>query len=419
LSQRVSRACPHSACLSTFHARPNANADPAAVAFNSVASSDRPLAAARQFEEINLSPFAHLLIDGSNVLAIHGLNDSIASSEFLSDAQIIAGRRREPTVEGFLSTPTPGSANSATFAGFVADTTFSIDRGFYSTAQSVEITTPTLGATIVYTTNGSEPTLTNGTAVAAVDANTAPVAVVNINKTTTLRAAAFNTGMQPTNADTQTYIFVADVVNQSVLSPTIRNHPVWGPQLAGSLTNVPTISIVTPNSISQTEQETSVEMAFPDGTPGFQIDAGIETFGGTSLGFAKQSMRLSFKAEYGATQRRFPAISTATARSTERTPRFSFALSARNWADTAPWAMRPETVVSISSTWRWCKLRSDLRCRQPLPLPKPSWPWPTHRWATVSCSKNAPRIRRASYASTGAILKFPAPRAPSRPSTLP
>ncbi len=284
---------------------------PALVSFDSVASSDRPLEAARQFEEINLSPFAGLLLDGENVLAIHGLNDSAASSEFLIDAQLVAGRLTEPTIEGYFADATPGGANARSFAGFVADTSFSIDRGFYTTPQAVEITTATLGATIVYTTDGSEPTLANGTAVAAADANTSPLAVVNVNQTTTLRAAAFKTGMQPTNTDTQTYIFVGDVVNQGVISSTIRNHPLWGPQLADSLTAVPTISIVTPNSISLAEQETSVEMIFPDGTPGFQVDAGIEHFGGTSLGFAKKSMRLSFKSQYGPSKLRYPVFDGA------------------------------------------------------------------------------------------------------------
>lgn len=284
---------------------------PATVSFDSVAAANRPIDAAREFEEIDLSPFAGLLADGDNVLAIHGLNDSAASSEFLIDAELVAGRLREPAVEGYFVESTPGGTNASSFAGFVADTAFSVDRGFYATPQMVEITTTTPGATIVYTTDGSEPSPTNGTVVAAASAGALPVATVNVNQTTTLRAAAFKTGMQPTNVDTQTYIFVADVVNQGVISPAIRNHPLWGSQLAGSLTAIPTISIVTPNAISQTEQETSVEMIFPDGTAGFQVDAGIEHFGGTSLGFAKKSMRLSFKAEYGPTKLRFPVFDGA------------------------------------------------------------------------------------------------------------
>ena len=44
---------------------------------------------------------------------------------------------------------------------------------------------------------------------------------------------------------------------------------------------------------------TSVELIFPDGTEGFQIDAGVEHYGGHSLGSPKKNMRLSFKSIYG------------------------------------------------------------------------------------------------------------------------
>lgn len=53
--------------------------------------------------------------------------------------------------------------NAAGFDGVVADTQFSVPRGFYTSTQSVAITTTTPGATILYTTNGTEPTLANGT----------------------------------------------------------------------------------------------------------------------------------------------------------------------------------------------------------------------------------------------------------------
>ena len=58
---------------------------------------------------------------------------------------------------GYFKTPTPGVANASTIDGFVADTRFSVDRGFFTSAFTVDITSSTLGATIVYTTDGSEP----------------------------------------------------------------------------------------------------------------------------------------------------------------------------------------------------------------------------------------------------------------------
>jgi len=48
------------------------------------------------------------------------------------------------------------------YVEFVADTKFSVDRGFYSGPVSVVITTATASATIYYTTNGSLPSPSNG-----------------------------------------------------------------------------------------------------------------------------------------------------------------------------------------------------------------------------------------------------------------
>jgi hypothetical protein len=52
---------------------------------------------------------------------------------------------------GFLPTPTPGGPNVAAFAGFVADTRFSVKRGFFTSAVEVAVTTLTTGATVRFT----------------------------------------------------------------------------------------------------------------------------------------------------------------------------------------------------------------------------------------------------------------------------
>ena len=58
----------------------------------------------------------------------------------------------------YFDTPTPGSANNAGFPGFVEDTKFNPDRGFYDAPFTATITCDTPGAVIRYTTNGSPPT---------------------------------------------------------------------------------------------------------------------------------------------------------------------------------------------------------------------------------------------------------------------
>lgn len=241
----------------------------------------------------------------------------------------------EPMQEGYFVAATPLQENVALSAGLVADTTFSVDRGFYDVPIDVEIATDTTGATIRYTVDGTAPSLTNGTTYTS---------QIPISSTTTLRAAAFKENYVPTNIDTHTYLFLDDVLTQSAngqapagwpnswganrvdygMDPDIVNHPVWGPQLADSLRALPTISIVTDldhlfhpstgiyanpgNRGRDWERPTSVELIHADGDQGFQIDAGIRIRGGSSrrTSNAKHSLRLFFRSEYGDAKLRYP-----------------------------------------------------------------------------------------------------------------
>ena len=114
----------------------------------------------------------------------------------------------------YFTAPTPGTQNGVG-GDLVGDTSFSHDRGFYDAPFDLSILTPTPDATIRYTTNGVPPTSTTGTVY------TGPI---RISGTTTIRAAAFKTGLLPSNVDTQTYIFLDDVIRQA---PTGAAPPGW------------------------------------------------------------------------------------------------------------------------------------------------------------------------------------------------
>ena len=223
----------------------------------------------------------------------------------------------ETTTYTLTATNNVGSATSDVtvtvipFLGDVADTNFNPDRGFYETPQSVVISSDTVGAEIYYTTDGSVPAEGNGTLY------TGPIPV---SATTTLRAAAFLEGYRPTNVDTHTYVFVSDVLNQSAAPAGFPGD--WGThiqtpgngqlflavadyemdtsvasaaELEDSLTCLPVVSIVMDrgdlfdestgiyaNPMQDGafwERATSVELIHPDGTPGFQEDAGIRIQG--------------------------------------------------------------------------------------------------------------------------------------------
>ncbi len=121
---------------------------------------------------------------------------------------------RDPTATDqwrLLGLPTPGALNISLYLGFVADTKFSHDRGFYDQPFSVTITTATEGATIYYTVDGSSPF----DAVHGQPAGQPYTGPIPITTTTCLRAVATKAGWKPSNVDTQTYIFLDNVCRQA------------------------------------------------------------------------------------------------------------------------------------------------------------------------------------------------------------
>lgn len=318
---------------------------PATIAWDSTATAEHADDAAVAFKAIDISAFRGLLVPGDNVLAIAGLNASANDDDFLLSAELVATDVLSSSV-GYMLTPTPGTLNGPGFAGFVDDTTFSGDpmsyhgRGFYDDPFDVTLATTTPGATLVYTTDGSAPTLAHGTVVAPADADTPPSAVVPISTTTTLRIAAFKDGYQPSNVDTQTYIFLDDVLQQTgaglptswngfpadyAMDPNVVNNPAYAATIKDDLQAIPTMSIVMdPDDLfgpadgiytfseargDAWERAASIELIDTDGTTAFQIDAGVSMFG---FGFRphtstpKHAFHLSFKSQYGASKLEYP-----------------------------------------------------------------------------------------------------------------
>jgi hypothetical protein len=239
----------------------------------------------------------------------------------------------DPNLESYFGTPTPEARNTDAKLGLVADTKFSHDRGFYYGAFSVTISTETKGATIRYTLDGTEPDMSNGFTY------TLPV---NINTTTSLRAFAFKTGWLPTDSDTQTYIFPADVVNQPAfppglpttwasytadyeVDPDIVNNTLPGYGFQEALLSIPSVCITMPSDDlfgaadgiyvystskgDQWERPASIELIYPDDRDGFQVNAGTHLHGGSSRRHnrtLKHSFRLVFRGIYGPSKLNFP-----------------------------------------------------------------------------------------------------------------
>ena len=248
---------------------------------------------------------------------------------------------------GYMTTPTPGGPNAANdevYLGLVSDTRFQVDRGFYDAPLQVEITTATEGAEIRYTTDGSAPTATHGTVYAS---------PITMQRTTTLRAAAFKPGFIPTNIDTHTYVFLNDVIRQDgaglpatwgtfglgsteaaagapvpanyEMDPEVVDDPRYRETIESDLLALPTLSLVmdpadlwdadrgiyaNPTQLGVAwERPVSVELIGVDGQTEFQVDAGVRVHGGfgrNASATAKHSLRLVFKSQYGPTTLDYP-----------------------------------------------------------------------------------------------------------------
>lgn len=81
--------------------------------------------------------------------------------------------------------PTPNGGNIQSGLKSVIAPSPSVEPGTYTEAQSVALSTPTTGATIYYTTDGTTPTT----------ASTAYSSAITVSATTTIKAKAFKAGM--------------------------------------------------------------------------------------------------------------------------------------------------------------------------------------------------------------------------------
>jgi len=273
-----------------------------------------------------------LEVGASNVIAVQVFNRSLSSSgDCRMDVEVSTYRQ-------------------------VADTKFSHDRGFYDAAFWCTITTETPGATIRYTLNGSDPSdpgasgLVSGSSPLPVwiDPTSSANRLINGQKApaVVLRAYAFHADgeYEPTNVDTHTYIFLAQVPNQpncmngedwipgevsaglvsratdklnTLMDPDVVTDPRYAGQITNALRALPTLCVnadyddvfgnndgIFHNSLHwgiDWERPASLELIYPDGSKGFQVNCGIRTSGAYSRGGGKAKCSIScrFRGIYG------------------------------------------------------------------------------------------------------------------------
>jgi hypothetical protein len=118
----------------------------------------------------------------------------------------------------FLTSPTPGAANTASSATVVlANPTVSLKSGKYSGEQSVALSHAQTGVQIRYTVDGSEP-------AASSQAYTAPIA---ITKNTTLKSKAFHTSFIPSKTEVKTYFINERDFTLPIVSISMAPDYLW------------------------------------------------------------------------------------------------------------------------------------------------------------------------------------------------
>ncbi|MDC0325618.1 CotH kinase family protein [bacterium] len=262
----------------------------------------------------------------------YGIAADWAAGEFLQD------------YESHFLIPSPGKINGDVLFGFVENVVFSVERGFVDQPFSLSMSTTTEGATIRYTTDGTEPTAEQGEVYGS---------PVQVDSTSVFRAAAFMEGHHPSSVQTYTYLFLADVVRQSPdglppigfpykwrnnlvdygMDPRVVDDAAYREDIMTGFRELPVMSIAmdihdlfgkekgiysnAQQDGRKWERSCSVEYMMPGDQQGFEIDCGIRIRGGFSRMDTnpKHSFRLFFRDVYGPSKLEYPLFADAKVKS--------------------------------------------------------------------------------------------------------
>ena len=164
------------------------------------------------YDAMNLPATVNIVTEGNTVTSAPVTWDTNTLASGSYDPAVLT--EQTVTLNGTVDCPDSIDANGVSLtttititisaAGIVGAPTANPTAGTYSENQSVALTSSTEGATIYYTTDGSEPTITGGTT----KQYTAPILVTGMEGqsiTTTIKAIAVKNGMQDSSVETFTY----------------------------------------------------------------------------------------------------------------------------------------------------------------------------------------------------------------------
>ena len=191
------------------------------------------------YSAMNLPEQVNIVTEGNTVSSASVTWDTTTPASGNYDPSVLT--EQTVTLNGTVTCPDSIDANGSSLtttititisaAGIVGAPTANPTAGTYSENQSVTLTSSTVGATIYYTTDGSDPTITGGATGGTTAEYTAPIAVtgtVGQSITTTIKAIAVQNGMQDSSVETFTYTIKQDSQTPDVpvvTAPSITTQP--------------------------------------------------------------------------------------------------------------------------------------------------------------------------------------------------
>ena len=182
----------------------------------------------------------------------------------------------EPTPKN--SNDTPGTLNTE----HASVPVFSTPGGFYSNGQTVSLSTGSPSAVIKYTTDGSRP----GSSSREFDPEGDPDIILNI--TTVIRSRVFDGDKLPGPIVTQTYM-IDENITLPVISIAAYPQTMFGNEIG-----------IYWNMLKSREIPISFEFFESDGTPGFNVDAGLRLTGQASFRYPQKPFTIYMRDRFGA-----------------------------------------------------------------------------------------------------------------------
>ena len=198
------------------------------------------------YDAMNLPATVNIVTEGNTASSAQVTWDTTTPASGSYDPAVLT--QQTVTLNGTVDCPDSIDANGVSLtttititisaAGIVGAPTANPTAGTYTENQSVALASSTVGATIYYTTDGSEPTILSGVPSGTTKEYTAPITVTGTegqSSTTTIKAIAVNNGMQDSSVETFTYTIQIPVAKYTV---TVTNGSGTGQYAQGETVTI-------------------------------------------------------------------------------------------------------------------------------------------------------------------------------------